>query len=150
MKAAIDLFVVSLSNKTTKILTVHQVEMLIDGWRSCEVEVVKVGDGKTEVFQLVVTRIEAGKDGIVVINPTFHIVGNTEVHLTRAADGDIVGLGQQLHVGISLQFAPDGFLGRSCEVERFALLLHYLEDAQTREIALAGGKGNLVVLAQEF
>ena len=70
-------------------LTGDEVEVLEDGWGGRQVVVVHLGDGQTEVFHLVVARIEAGQHSVVVVYPLFHIVLHVEVHHARTAHGNV-------------------------------------------------------------
>ena len=138
------------SDKSVTDITYHQIEMLEDGRRGCKVEIIHLRNGQTEIDELVVTAIKTWQDGVMVVNPSFDIILYVEVYHARATDGDVVSIRQHLHVGVLHQFLPDGFLRRGGKVEDIALLLHNLKHANFREITLARGEGNLIVVVQEL
>ena len=128
----------------------HQIEVLENGRRGREVEIIHLRNGQTEIDELVVTTIKTWQNGVMVVNPSFDIILHVEVYHARATDGDVVSISQHLHVGVLHQFLPDGFLCRGGEIEYIALLLHNLKDANLWKIALARGEGNLIVVVQEL
>ena len=95
-------------------------------------------------------QIEVLYREIMVVYPSLYIVLYIEVHHTRTSDRNIICIGQYLHIGILTQLPIDSLLCRSGKVEDMPFLLHNLEDAQLRQIALAGGKGNLFVVVKEL
>ena len=60
----------------------HQVEMLEDGRRGREVEIIHLCYGQAEIDQLLVAAIETGQNGIVVVDPSLDIILHVEVHHT--------------------------------------------------------------------
>ena len=140
----------SLTYKSVANISYHQVEMLEDRGCRRKVEIIHLGNGQTEIDQLVVAAVETWQDGVVVVYPSLHVVLYVEVHHARAADGDVISVGKHLYIGVLYQFLPDSFLRRCGEIEDIAILLHNLKDADFRKVAVARSESHLVVVAQEI
>ena len=68
------------ANESVTNIANHQVVMFEDGRRGREVEVIHLGNGQTEIDQLVVAAVETGQNGIVVVDPSLDIILYVEVH----------------------------------------------------------------------
>ena len=70
------------SDKSVADIANHQVVVLEDGRCGREVEVIHLGNGQTEIDQLVIAAVETGKNGIMLVNPSLDIIHYVEVHHT--------------------------------------------------------------------
>ena len=71
-----------LANESIANIAYHQVEVLEDGRRGCEVEVIHLCNGQAEIDKLIVTTVETGQDWIIVIDPSLDIILHIEVYRT--------------------------------------------------------------------
>ena len=68
------------ANESVTNIAYHQIEMLED-WRcGSKVEIIHLSNGQAEIDQLVVTAVETGKNGIMIVDPSLDIILHVEVH----------------------------------------------------------------------
>ena len=139
----------ALTDEAPRLRPCTQVKVAQDRWRRAQVIVVHHLDAQGEVDQLIVATIEAGQDGIVVIDPALALIIDIEVDTPLTAHGDLAIDSEDLYVGIGYQLAVDCLLRRGGEVECRALMAHNLEETELWAVIFARGEGYLIVLLQE-